>query len=108
MPPSRLELVAEVLIKRLGLLVETQYRFHPTRRWRADFKVWKGETSCLIEIEGLARFNSQWHHQSAKGYENDCRKYLAATLLGWTVLRFTENMIADGTMENALKEWFGG
>ena len=104
---SRLELAAEQVLRNMRLAFEREYRFAPPRRWRADFRVWRGERSCLVEVEGVTRYGRHiGRHQSARGFEGDCRKYLAAALMGWVVLRFTENMIADGTMEAALREYF--
>ena len=115
---SRLEAAAESLLievaKKLGkpLVWQREFRFNPDRRWRADFYVhFDGDQlgGCLIEVEGLTRFgNHLGRHQDAVGFEKDCRKYLAAMLGGWTVFRFTENMLADGTFESALIEFFTG
>lgn len=117
---SRLEVAAEAILAEysrthIPLKWEPQFKFHPVRQWRADFLVgpradphWPGpQNTILVEVEGITRYGGHLgRHQSAKGYEADCRKYVAATLLGYTVFRFTENMIADGTMEEVLRARF--
>jgi very-short-patch-repair endonuclease len=39
-------------------------------------------------------------HVSTKGYQNDCEKYTAATVLGWRVLRFTTNDMTKSPTES--------
>lgn len=90
-----------------------EFRFHPARRWRADF-AWPA-AKLLLEVEGGTGFGQVWsprgrsvvgHHAHPKGYESDCEKYNAATLRGWRVLRVTAAMVHDGralaTVEEAL------
>jgi very-short-patch-repair endonuclease len=62
-----------------------QYRFAPPRKWAFDF-AWP-EYKVAIEIEGGTWINGR--HNRGKGFEMDCEKYNAATLLGWRVFRFT-------------------
>ncbi len=69
---------------------EREYPFAPGRRWRADF-AWPAHR-LLVECEGLGG-----RHQRAAGYIADCRKYNAAVLLGWRLLRFTHHDLRDGT-----------
>jgi very-short-patch-repair endonuclease len=50
-PPSRLEKRLELLWRALcGPVLEKEFRFHPVRKWRADFAHLPSRT--LIEIEG--------------------------------------------------------
>ncbi len=37
-------------LRALGIGFEQEYKFHPTRRWRADFLI--SHTKILIEVEG--------------------------------------------------------
>lgn len=65
-----------------------EFRFHPTRKWRFDW-CWPDQKFAL-ELEGGVYANGR--HTRGKGYENDCRKYNSALLLGWKVLRVTTGM----------------
>lgn len=73
-----------------GLLVKPEFRFEPSRRWRADFAV--PALRVLIEIEGVSKRTSR--HTTIAGYRGDCRKYNAANCRGWNVLRYTQDMWA--------------
>lgn len=75
-----------------------EYRFHPERRWKADFAHLPSRT--LIEVEG-----GVWNHgrhTSPKGFLNDAEKYLAATLDGWNVLRLTAPQIELATLRRVI------
>lgn len=91
---SKLESQLEFQIKVSKLQKpEREYRFHPERRWRFDFAY--PDLMIAIEVEG-----GVWQagrHNRAKGFIADCDKYNQAVLLGWRVLRFTSQHIADGT-----------
>lgn len=76
----------------IGLQPEQEYRFHPTRRWRFDFAFPGARLG--IEVEGATWANGR--HTRGSGYEADCRKYNAAALGGWRVLRFTSGMVESG------------
>lgn len=69
-----------------------QYRFHPVRRWKADF-AWP-DRKLLVEIEGGTWTGGR--HVRGKGFADDCEKYNEAALMGYRVLRFTPNMVDDG------------
>lgn len=71
---------------------DTEYRFHGKRRWRFDF-AWPA-LMLAVEVEGGQWVNGR--HQRGKGFEDDCEKYNEAALYGWTVLRFTGDMVKDG------------
>jgi len=65
---------------------EREYHFDPIYpRRRLDF-AWP-KLKLAVEIEGGMYVRGR--HQRARGYTNDCRKYNAAVLLGWRVLRYT-------------------
>ena len=44
-----------------------------------------------LEIEGVHRSRTT-RHLTITGYRNDCIKYNAAQVLGWVVLRYTQDM----------------
>lgn len=86
-----LELV-ELICRVEGLpMPVSEFKFHPTRKWRFD-KAWP-PLMVSLEIEGATWV--QGRHTRGKGYENDCRKYNAAQLLGWKVLRATTEMAPE-------------
>ena len=82
---------------------ETEYRFHPTRKWRWDL-AWR-EYRVALERQG-----STWtggRHTRGKGYRSDCFKLAEGQLAGWLVLYATADMLRDGSafdlVERALK-----
>lgn len=76
-----------------GPVLEREYRFDPTRRWRSDFA--HLESRSLIEIEGGIWI--QGRHNRAAGFNADLEKYLAASLSGWRVFRLGPDQL---TFEN--------
>lgn len=65
--------------------LESEYRFHPTRRWRFDYA--NTEHKIAIEIEGGVFTGGR--HTRGKGFVNDMEKYNEAVKLGWKILRYT-------------------
>ena len=87
-PPSRLEKRFELLWLALGgPQLEKEFRFHPFRRWRADFAHLPSRT--LIEIEGGIYVHGR--HNRGAGFAADLEKYLEASLAGWRVVRLGPN-----------------
>jgi len=72
---------------------ELEFRFHPVRQWRADF-AWPAHM-ILAEYEGGTWTGGS--HTRGRRYESDCVKYNTATLAGWRVLRFTHDLVKNGT-----------
>ncbi|WP_244875256.1 endonuclease domain-containing protein [Vibrio litoralis] len=105
--PSRsaleVEMINHIRALKLPMPVE-EFRFHPERKWRFDFAY--PNHKVAIEVEGGTW--SGGRHTRGSGYEKDCEKYNAASLLGWSVYRFTSTMIKRGeainTIEKSLKE----
>lgn len=81
-----------------------EYRFHPDRRWQVDF-AWP-DYGLFAEVEGGTWIPGGGRHNRGRGFEEDCRKYLAAFLLGFTVVRFTTAMVNDLTALQALEAFF--
>ena len=103
---SELEALLLSHIRAVGLPEPAQqFRFHPIRRWRADL-AWP-DAMLLVECDGATWKGGKGRHTSGKGYERDCEKGNAATLLGWRVLHFTRGQIESGyavsTIEKALE-----
>lgn len=74
------------------IAVVPEFKFHPTRKWRADFAI--PERMILIEIEGGVWIGGR--HQTGTGFSADCEKYSHAALLGYKVFRFTPEMVRSG------------
>ena len=74
-----------------GPLLEREFRFHPERKWRADFAHVASRT--LIEVEGGIFRRGAGRHNRGAGYAKDAEKYLEAVLAGWTVIRLTEKQL---------------
>jgi len=98
-PPSRLERRFLLYWQSLGgPALEREFRFHPTRKWRADFA--HVESRTLIEVEGGIYI--QGRHNRPQGFAADAEKYLEAALDGWRVLRLTELQITAPMIERII------
>lgn len=82
-----------------GPALERQYRFHPVRRWRADFAHLESKT--LIEIDGGVWVRGR--HVRPDGFARDCVKTNTATLDGWAVFRLTPDMITPGLLRSIVE-----
>jgi very-short-patch-repair endonuclease len=74
-----------------GPELEKEFRFHPTRKWRADFAHLPSRT--LIEIEGGIYVNGR--HNRGAGFAADLEKYFEAALAGWRVVRLGQNELTS-------------
>jgi len=83
--------VFEALLKQEFGPFIPEHRFHPTRMWRFDYA--KVDEKLAIEIEGLTRPGIKSRHTTNDGYKADVEKYNNAVVLGWRVLRFTQDML---------------
>jgi very-short-patch-repair endonuclease len=70
-----------------------EHRFDATRKWRFD-RAWLA-CKLAVEIEGGTWANGR--HSRGAGMRKDAEKYNAAVLQGWRVLRFTGDMVKDGS-----------
>lgn len=107
---SRLEQLLEQQIRLLKLPApETEYRFayHHVgpgkdirkrlaaaglKDYRFDF-AWPSH-KLAVEVEGGSFVNGR--HTRGVGFRDDCHKYHAAMMLGWTVYRCEETLIRKG------------
>ena len=74
-----------LLLRLAGIEFETEYKFHPKRKWRLDIAI--PEAKIGIEYEGI--FSKKSRHTTISGFTGDIEKYNAAASLGWTILRYT-------------------
>ncbi|HVI10436.1 MAG TPA: hypothetical protein VND65_19265 [Candidatus Binatia bacterium] len=87
-----------------------ELRVNESRRWKFDFAI--PEMMLAVEIEGgiskFARFHPEWktmRHQTGKGAADDCEKYATAVANGWTLFRFTTEMVRNGSAAQFLHKW---
>jgi len=91
---SHLEATLALELRHLGVRDPVrEYRFAPPRRWRFDF-AWP-EHRLAVEVEGGTYVRGR--HQRPGGFAADCEKYNTATVLGWRVLRYTGEMVSNGS-----------
>jgi len=76
-------LFERIIKQETGLHVESEYRFHPIRKWRFDYAI--VSQKIAIEVEGGCWV--QGRHTRGKGFINDIEKYNVATSLGWKIFR---------------------
>ena len=69
-----------------------EFRFCPSRRWRADIAF--PDAMLLVEVDGGSWVGGR--HVSGVGFEADLEKINAAQIAGYRVLRFTPRMVRDG------------
>jgi len=93
MHKSKLEFTMELHLKAAGVAYETEYHFHPERKWRFDFAI--PAERIGIEVEG--GIWTQGAHTRGTGFSEDCEKYNAATIEGWSVLRYTAKTLHQCT-----------
>lgn len=98
---NKAEIALSLQMRAVKLEFETEYRFHPTRRWRFDFAA--PELMLAVEVEGITYFGKNkdgsmklGRHQTSKGYEADLQKYDAAMKMGWTIYRCSPLMVNSG------------
>jgi very-short-patch-repair endonuclease len=82
-----------------GLAPQREWPVCSGRRWRYDFAF--PDRKLAIEIEG--GIFTQGGHTRGKGYERNLEKYNMAAFLGWTVLRYSTDMVLAGTAIHDVK-----
>lgn len=74
------------IIEGLGYEVEAEFKFCPERRFRAAWKITKGNKSVLVEYEGII---GKARHTTIIGYSKHCEKYNIANSMGLHVFSYT-------------------
>ena len=75
---------------------EREYSISPKTKHRFDFAL--PNQKILIEIQGSIWTNGR--HSRGKGFESDCRKSNLAVFLGWRLLKYSTEMVMDGSAIN--------
>ena len=89
-PPSLLEQEFDNLwafLKQPALKPEIP--FDDERGWRID----RADDVAKVGVELEGGIWNQGRHTRPEGYEEDCRKYNAATARGWLIFRITAGML---------------
>ena len=86
------EVILATALRALNIEFDQEFKFHPSRMWRADFHL-KGK-KILVEVEGGIWSNGR--HTRGKGYLGDLEKYNAATMMGYQVIRFSTEQVKSG------------
>lgn len=81
---------------------ETEYRFHPSRKWRFDY-AWPDQRIAL-EVEGGVW--TQGRHTRGKGFLGDMDKYNEAAVDGWRILRCQPNALFSRSLLDLLGRIF--
>lgn len=77
-----------------------EFRFHPVRKWRADYCIPKHK--IILEVEGGVWLNGR--HTRAAGFIKDMEKYNTATSMGYSVLRVLPKKLMSKETIDLLKE----
>jgi very-short-patch-repair endonuclease len=90
-------------LKALKIDFEQEFKFHPERKWKADFHL-VGK-KILVEVEG--GIWSRGRHTRGKGYIGDMEKYNAATMMGFQVIRFSTDQVKSGHAIQQIEKMVG-
>jgi very-short-patch-repair endonuclease len=93
----------EIHLREIGFDFVPEFKFHPTRKWRFDYllKRWDVVPKIAVEIEG--GIHARGRHTRGMGYEKDLEKYREATILGFSVYRFSTGEVLNGTAKTFLQ-----
>ncbi len=94
------KLFEKIVKKEIGEECVTEFRFHPIRRWRADYAILKYK--ILLEVEGGIYIGGR--HTRGVGFKNDMDKYNSATSMGYSVLRVTPSDLMKTSTLDLIKE----
>lgn len=104
--PSEGETVLATHLRACKISFEQEYKFHPKRKWRADFLI--TNTKILVEVEGGIWMAGGGRHTRGKGYIGDMEKYNSAAMMGFTVLRFSTEQVKSGLAVQQIEKMVGG
>ncbi len=92
---EHLELTFKQQLRAIGIVewFKCEYEFHPVRKWRFDFAA--PAMKLAIEVEGGTKYGKS-RHSKGQGFDDDAEKYNTASAMGWTLFRFSSDMIKSG------------
>lgn len=106
---AKIESVGESLLaiqlKALRIEFEREFKFHPKRKWSADFHI-VGK-KILVEVEGGIWMAGGGRHTRGKGYLGDMEKYNSATMMGYQVIRFSTEQVKSGLAVQQIEKMVG-
>jgi len=79
-------------LRAVGITLEREYRFHPSRLWRLDLA--SLPERLAVEVEGGVFTGGR--HIRGTGFTRDCEKYAELAILGWRLIRVTTDQVRDG------------
>jgi hypothetical protein len=91
-----------------------EYQFAKPRRWRFDWAVFFDRTSSrapwiksnlAIEVDGGVWIRGGGRHNRGAGFIRDMEKTNVANCLGWSILRFTPQMVLKGEARRVIEIW---
>lgn len=89
---------------------ESEYRFHPDRRWRFDLAWPAAMVAC--EVEGGIWMQTDTGrgkgHAHPERFTGDCEKYSEAAICGWRLIRATPEQVVSGQALSWLRQILGG
>ena len=97
------EVILATALRALNIEFDQEFKFHPSRMWRADFHL-KGK-KILVEVEGGIWSNGR--HTRGKGYLGDLEKYNEATMMGYQVIRFSTEQVKSGLAIQQIEKMVG-
>jgi|APGre2960657404_1045060.scaffolds.fasta_scaffold471998_1 very-short-patch-repair endonuclease len=74
---------------------EMQYRYEPSRKWRADF--------AFVDQKILIEINGSDHFRSYTNIHNDYEKWNHAQMLGWKVFCFATGKLYFEQIKELIK-----
>lgn len=89
------------LCQQMGLPVpQTEFVFHPTRKWRFDYCWEKGKLA--LEVDGGVW--TKGRHTTGSGFVADMEKFNEAARLGWRVIKCVPGDLLKITTLDLIKD----
>lgn len=92
--PSKGEASLALQLNALGIPFQREVRFAPPRLWRFDFVLTGKHAHIACEVEGGLYVNGG--HSRGRAYEKNLEKYNTAALMGFSLYRFSTDMVTSG------------